>query len=585
MIRDFSKLDSSEFDLLVIGGGIAGAGVAWDAALRGLRVLLVEKGDFGAATSSGCYKIVHGGLRYLQHLDFKRSLESIREQRALRYIAPHLVHPLPFLVPCYQGIKRGKEILSLGMNLYELLGAGRNRDIDDYHHLPRHRFISKDQTLQIAPGLNTSKLTSGLIYFDCQMSSCERLTFSVIRAAADAGACVINYAEVNGAQSITVGDGKFSEVIVRDLITGNLHKARAQVVVNASGPWVDSVLQGFGAKRTSNSFSRNIFSKGFQVVLPQFIKGFAVAVESSYEDKTSVVSRGGRSFFLTPWRNHTMLGTADSLFVGEPDTFKLDPEEIRNFVLDAASAYSNIALDPKNIRFVYGGLRPIDEDYVDRAAEVPLMAATHVSKKDEIIDHEFNGGPENLISMIPVKYTTFRGVSEGVVNLVQKKLGQRQTDSITAQSRVYGGEIADYAIFLAQKYGEYSELFPQETIYHLASHYGTRMDSVINLVKRSSQLGAPLGPKTQVLRAEIIHAVREEMSLHLSDVAFRRTGLGTLGNPGTGALVEAANLLQGELGWSESEKVTQIERAVFTMRSGLPEDSNYNLVNEKAATR
>ncbi len=585
MTRDFSKLGGKEFDLLVVGGGIAGAGVAWDAALRGLSVLLVEKGDFGAATSSGCYKIVHGGLRYLQHLDFKRSLESIREQRALRFIAPHLVHPLPFLVPCYQGIKRGKEILSLGMNLYELLGAGRNRDIDDYHHLPRHHFISKHQALQIAPGLNTSKLTSGLIYFDCQMSSCERLTFSVISAAADAGACVFNYAEVEGASSVHVGEKKLSEVAVRDNVSGNLHKVRARIVVNAAGPWVDLVLRGFGASRASKSFSRNIFSKGFQVVLPQFIKGYAVAVESSYEDQTSLVSRGGRSFFLTPWRGHTMLGTADSLFNGEPDTFNLNSEEVDKFVLDAALAYSHKALNPKNIRFVYGGLRPIDEDYVDQAEEAPLMAATHVSKKDEITDHEFIGGPENLISMVPVKYTTFRAISEGVVNLVQKKLGQRQSNSRTAQSRVKGGDIPDYSSFLAQKYNQYSDLLPRETICHLACHYGTQMGSVINLTKSSSQLGLSLSPQTQILKAEVIHAVHEEMSIHLSDVALRRTGLGTLGNPGAEALAEAANLMQGELGWSEAEKLLQIERTVFTLKSGLSGDGDQSLVSENAATR
>ena len=245
LTRDIDSLGKREFDLLVIGGGINGAGIAWDAALRGLSVALIERADFGGATSSGCFKIIHGGLRYLQHLDLKRVRESVREQRILRTIAPHLVSPLPFLVPCYGRGRKGREFLSLGLLLYEFVVAcDRNRNLGVHHQLSRFRRLDSQQCLRHAPGLKAEGLTGGVLYEDVQLSNCERFTFAVVASAREAGAVVANYCEavqLNASQAES-GEGRIESVTAHDLFRGTELQIKARFVVNATGPWVDQVI-------------------------------------------------------------------------------------------------------------------------------------------------------------------------------------------------------------------------------------------------------------------------------------------------------------------------------------------------------
>ncbi|HQH27716.1 MAG TPA: FAD-dependent oxidoreductase, partial [Oligoflexia bacterium] len=221
------------FDVIVIGGGINGAAVAWDLSLRGYRTLLVEKADFGSAASAGCFKIAHGGLRYLQHLDLPRLWESANEQRILRQIAPHFIHPLPFLIPCYGRGMKSRAVLDFALSLYELLACKRNKSVDRYHMLASHAVISSEHCLRIAPGITPYKLRAGVVYYDCQISNCERLTYSVIRSAADAGACMLNYVEATGFETRQAGGAAkaIDAVRLRDLLSGREFRVRAKIVV------------------------------------------------------------------------------------------------------------------------------------------------------------------------------------------------------------------------------------------------------------------------------------------------------------------------------------------------------------------
>jgi len=279
--RDHTTLESTTFDVLVIGGGIIGVAVAWDAALRGLQVALVEKKDFGSETSAGCFKLIHGGVRYLQYLDFPRVLESIREQYILRKIAPHLVHPLPFLIPCYGRGLKGKEFLKLGMMVYELFAWRRNNGLNAYHHLAKHQVLQAEECLKIAPGLKREGLQGGVVFTDCQLSNCERLTFSVAQSAHDAGACLGNYLEVvslSPSSAVTGGSKQIFVAIVEDVLSGKIFEVKARIVVNATGPWsrhVYSLFQGFPKneekfeKSKALNSRQQIFSKGIQVTLPK----------------------------------------------------------------------------------------------------------------------------------------------------------------------------------------------------------------------------------------------------------------------------------------------------------------------------
>ena len=269
MNRDLARLTEGVYDVLVIGGGIYGLFTAWDASLRGLSVALVEKGDFGQGTSSNTLRIIHGGLRYLQHGNIYRMRRSIHERTVFMRIAPHLVHPIPFLIPTYGHGLRGKEILSLALRMGDFIGWDRNCLSDPQKHLPAGRVLSKHECLKLFPGVNQEGLNGGVVYYDSQMYNSERFILSVARSAYDAGAAIANYAEVT--EILQDRDG-ISAVKAKDGLSGDEFECRARVIVNASGPWlVARVLRTAhpSSKRVLglNWSRRGLFAVTYQVPL------------------------------------------------------------------------------------------------------------------------------------------------------------------------------------------------------------------------------------------------------------------------------------------------------------------------------
>ena len=577
--RDVSALSKEKFDLLIIGGGINGAAVAWDAALRGLKVALVERGDFGAGASSGCFKIVHSGLRYLQHLDISRLRESVIEQRVLRKIAPHLVHPLAFMIPCYGYAMKSKGVLKLGMTLFEMLSHPRNAEVDGYHFLPKHQILSKEQCLNIAPGLNQKGLKGGVVYYDCQMSNCERLTLSIIKAAAKAGATVCNYAEVLSGEIIEgAGDQKrIKAVQVKDLLSGNSYRVKANVFLNAAGPWISQTLQRVSGVKGYEYGTTKMYSKGIQIVLPEFIKSFGVAVESSSVDEDTVVSRGGRSLFVFPWRGRSLIGTSDELVVEEPDKFAITPAEIGNLVQEARTAYNSPLITEDNVKFAFGGFRPVERKYQQKDFEkLKDKNLATVSRDDLIIDHAggaYNGFStkiENLISTEGVKYTTFRGFGEKATNLVEQKVKGQITSSKTADTQIAGGEIESYKEFLDYQISQNGSQLSKEIVVEMVRDYGSETKDVIDTAEGNQDLLSTI-EGTLVTKAAVLYAVRYEMANTVADVVLRRTGLGTIGYPGDDAMVEVATIMGTELGWSrfkQEEEVHKTRQAFLAL--GIP---------------
>ncbi|PIQ25495.1 glycerol-3-phosphate dehydrogenase [bacterium (Candidatus Blackallbacteria) CG17_big_fil_post_rev_8_21_14_2_50_48_46] len=546
MKRNLAQMATETYDLLIIGGGITGACIAWDAALRGLKTALVEKSDFSGATSSAPSKLVHGGLRYLKNLEFGLVRESLRERRYLEQIAPHQVDPLPFLLPAYRQSQNSPPILLAGMTLYELLSYDKRWLQDPDKQLPSFHPLSRKETLRRVPQLTPEGLISGLLYYDCLMHSPERLTLDFLQAASEAGADLANYAEVTGFER----EGKsLTGVTLQDRIGGENLSLKSKVIVNASGPWADLLL-GLMEEEPARHLLR---SKGIHIITR------AIA---PLDQALTLTNEQGEHLFIIPWRGYSLIGTTDRQFEGHPDQFKVTSEDIDELIEKTNRMYPAAALTRTDVRYFYGGLRPI----VEKETKVKVDSYK-ASRKHEVYDHE-EEGIHGLISVIGGKYTTARHLAEQVVDKVYHQLKQPKAPCPTIQAQISGGKIERYQDFVSAQQSKWC-LYRPELIAHLCRSYGARVDKVLEVGKTAPGLLDPLSPDLQEVGAEILYAVREEMAQTLADAVFRRTGLGTLGDPGTAALEKAADLMAQELGWDSEKRASELARV--KARFVLPE--------------
>lgn len=297
MKRDLNRLAEQKYDVLIIGAGIYGATMAWEATLRGLSVALVEKADFGSATSANSLKIIHGGLRYLQHADFKRARESVCERTALLRIAPHLIHPLPVLIPTYGYGLKGRAAFALGLAVNELIGFDRNRYIaDPQKHIPPGHTISRGECLKLLPEIDQKGLTGGVLFYDAQVYNSERLPLAFLHSAKNAGAHLMNYAEVTG--FLQNGNG-VTGAQVKDVLTGDRFDIRAKMVINTAGPWIHSLLHLInGPLPSSSSFAKAINLVTRRPLIEKYAAG--ISSQSGYRDKDAIINKGSRYLFIAP---------------------------------------------------------------------------------------------------------------------------------------------------------------------------------------------------------------------------------------------------------------------------------------------
>ncbi len=549
LTRDLKALKSEEFDALVIGGGINGAAIAWEAALRGLKVALIERGDFGSGASQGCFRIAHGGLRYLQHLDLRRLRESAQEQKILRGLAPHLVRPFPFLVPCYAYGMKGREALRLGMFLYESLTSRRNSGLEEELHLAKHQVLSTSETLALAPGLNPEGLRGGVIYHDCQITSSDRLTLAVVQAAVDCGAVAANYCSVVRFERAEGSSGAIVEAFCRDETTGQKFSLKAKYYINATGPW-SRLVAGLGGNHAQLKRRERVFSKGVQLVFPRLNHARAVAVESRDYDAAAVVRRGGRSYFLVPWMGRTLAGTYDVAFEDHPDAYTITEGEISAFVTELRSAYQDPKLNLENVQHAFGGLRAVDPQ------QEFTTALPGVARQEFIVEHSKQGGPSNLISVEGVKYTTFRALAERVVNLLTETFPDLAAAGGSKSLKLPGGDFRS----LTEEVQLLSARYPQleASAQHLVGMYGNRTSAVAEVVAEDERFLKPVTAGAPVLLGELVYAARYEMVEQLTDLIMRRSILGALGYPGQAALQLAAKTLAPELGWDTARCETEV---------------------------
>jgi glycerol-3-phosphate dehydrogenase len=400
----------SEFDVIIIGAGINGAGIARDAAMRGLKVLLLDKGDLASGTSSASTRLIHGGLRYLEHFEFRLVRESLRERETLLRIAPHLVKPLPITIPIYKQSRRGRATVRAGMIAYDLLSLGKS--------LPSHQIFSRAETLEQSPGLNPEGLLGSARYFDAQVEFAERLVVENVLSAREYGAEIVTYAPVT---KIATEDGTVSDV--EFVVDGNSHLARARVVINAAGPWVDRLLE-----RAPVESPRLIGgTKGSHIVVPPF----PVASKSAiYLEAQS----DRRPFFIIPWNGNYLIGTTDVRYEEDPDRVRSEMWEIDYLLAETNRAFPGAGLTRNRILFAYSGVRPLpwtrNED------------EQNITRRHFIREHP---RVKNLLSIVGGKLTTYRSLAEECVDLVFRKLGRQSPECLTASEILPPPVIRDFS--------------------------------------------------------------------------------------------------------------------------------------------
>jgi len=545
MRRDLARLADTVFDVVVIGGGVCGAAVAWDAALRGLSVALLERTDFCAETSAWSLKVVHGGIRYLQHLDFKRVRESCRERSALLRIAPHLVHPMPFVVPTYGHGLQGSEALAAAFLLLSAVTPDRNRGIaDPERRIPAGRLVSRRQLLEWFPHLEPTHPAGAGVFCDGQMYNPPRLVWEFVRSAAERGAVAANYCEVTGL--LREGD-RVTGVRVTDRMDGGQVDVRARTVVNASGPFAEQIYvkQGLRPER------RIPLSRDMALVIGKpLVTGRALAAQTSYKDPDAVLSRGNRHVFLVPWRNHTLIGVNSRVWPGDPYALKVTEAEVAGFVDEIRAAAPQFGITLDDVAMVYAGLLPFGQN---DAGAVDLS----FGKRSHLIDHEAADGVKGLVSAISIRFTTARGLAEQATDLVFRKLGKAPPPCPTQHTPLLGARF-DRFTGLAQTISAALGVAPGDgAASHLAHNHGSAYGDVLRVAETVPR-GREHIAGSDTLRAEVVHAVREEMALTLADCVFRRTDLGTGGNPGDAALDETADLMAEELGWTPEHRAREL---------------------------
>ncbi|MCE5242578.1 MAG: glycerol-3-phosphate dehydrogenase/oxidase [Syntrophobacteraceae bacterium] len=550
MKRDLSSLASQEYDVIVLGAGAFGSCAAWEAASRGLSVALVERGDFCCATSANHLKMVHGGIRYLQHADIQRVRESCRERSILLRIAPHLVRPIPILMPTYGNGMQGREVLGAGLLLYDLITSDRNRGLgDEARRIPRGRIISRDECLEVYPHLKQEGLTGAGVFFDAQFYNPPRLALAFLRSAVMAGACIGNYCEAVG---FVRKHERICGVRVRDVLTGAGFDIRGKMVLNAAGPWADRLLAD-GASirlRPVPSFSRDL---GFVVRRP-LARSHALAIQLHTKDPDAVLSRKGRHVFVVPWREYSLVGVWHKVHKSGPDGIGVREEEIRGYIDEVNASYPAFAITLEDVSMINTGLTLFGENS-EGAEDLSF------GKRSLLIDHAREYGVEGLVTLIGVRATTARGMAEKAVDLIFRKLGKAPAASRTSTTRIYGGKIDDFEGFLQQAGRQNGNPRSMEVMRHLAHNYGARYGEVLRYTGENPAWGATLG-ESQVIGAEVVHAVREEMAQKLEDVVFRRTDLGTGAYPGESSLRACTAVMADEMKWDEARREREIREVM-----------------------
>lgn len=511
------RLKNEHFDLLVIGGGIVGASVARDAALRGLAVALIEKGDFASGTSSKTSKLIHGGLRYLEHGHLSLVRESLRERAFYLGSAPHRVWAASLLLPIYRGSRPAWKI-RIGLGLYDWL-SGR-------HRLRRYRMLPKAQLTQRVPDLNTKGLVGAGEFGDCQMQD-ARLCVDSILSAARAGAVCVNYIE---ARDLLKKDGRICGASAADLRTGEEFEVRARICVNAGGPWSDALrlMENASAERRIRP------TQGIHLLMPR-LSDRAFLLEAPQD---------GRVFFVLPWQGQTLIGTTETEVNGSLDQLVPKKDEVRYLQQAVGHYFPEWDLGDQAIIAVMTGARPLLAPPSKKGGK-----STSVSR-----EHEIEIGPAGLVSIMGGKYTTARLMAEQTIDRVVNLLGS------TARGQSDNRQLLPpVPADMLKRLGSQATFLDQPLLQALVERYGTAASKVIDRLCRDRELAQPLHADSPFLLAEVVYAMEDEMACTLSDVLMRRLPAAWQSGHGLQNAEILSEVLQRFVGHTFEESQNQME--------------------------
>jgi glycerol-3-phosphate dehydrogenase len=533
------------FDVIVIGAGINGAAVARDAAMRGLKVLLLDKGDISSGTTQWATRLIHGGLRYLQYYEFALVRESLKDREELLRMAPHLVKPLGFLVPVYDYMSRGKLMVQAGMIAYDALSYDKS--------LERHHIYDREQTLERYPGLNPEGLKGAAFYYDAQVEYAERIPVENAISAHENGAVVLTYTKVD---RIVVEDGRATGVEFENLLGGGRYSAHAPVILNMAGPWVDEVLGGM-----NRAEERMIGgTKGSHLVVDPFPGAPQAALYVEAQED-------GRPYFIVPWNGRYLIGTTDIRYEDDLDYVEASEEEIQYLIEETNRVIPEANLTRGDVLFTYSGVRPLPYQ--------PEGAEGGVTRRHLLYDHaEKDPKIEGLISTIGGKLSTYPTLAREMVDEVYKKLGRKAPKSRTDKWPLPGSDTKDFEAFTAEF--KATSGLTEELAERLLKVYGVRAPEVLDEAGDDHSLRVPLSPsptvETGLLGAEVLYAFRREMAQTLSDVLLRRTMVGLGPRVALDVDEAAAQVAVRHLGWSQERAEREVREYRDFVRRYKPKD-------------
>ena len=527
----------SEYDVVVVGGGIYGATMAWEAVSRGLTVLLMEKHDFGSGTSANSLKTIHGGLRSLQRLDFKSMREYIRERRALMRIASHLVEPMKCVTPTYSKLTKSKMVMWTGINLYDLIAYDRNKELDSSRKIESSRLISKQSLLENVPALDSSSMTGAACWFDAQVYNSERLVLSFIMSASRAGADVFNYMEK---KEYLQEDGKITGLVAVDELTGKTVNVKTTTVIDCTGPWAS---QEEFFRNSLQDAKPKVMARAVNLVIKRKLSECALGVSPKISS---------RLLFIAPWREGSIVGTWYYPETNSPEQLGLTEDELMVCLEQINSVFPSFKLVKEDVSLIHRGLQPADTGKPETGEPVLWTESLVFNSKLEKV-------PTGMYWVQGVKLTTARNTAIEVINSLTNAQRLKVKPSLTHMTQLYGGEISNYEAFSADCLQKLSARCSSRVVKRLIKNYGSNLESIIKIIESEPVMAQLIPGSIDTIRAELNYALENEMTYKLSDLLLRRTDIGTFAIPEQETINYCADIMAEYFGWSETDRQQNIE--------------------------
>ena len=518
--------DARHFDVAIIGAGINGAGIARDAALRGLSVAVFDKDDMCTGCSWISSRLIHGGLRYLEYGEIPLVYESLHERRYLRLNAPHLVKPLRICLPIFEGARRGPLLIRLGMIAYDLLSI--------FKTVPNHEMLGSDDIREEEPGLRKEGLKAAARYYDLQVAFAERLVLENLLSARSAGAEVLTHCEVT---AIKTADGAISAITYVDKEDNTAHEVSVTMVVNAAGPWVDRVLQTAPVPTKRHIGG----TKGSHIIVGKFD---GAPSEAFYVEAAA----DGRPFFIIPWNKQYLIGTTDIRYDEDLDKIRASAAEVDYLLTETNRVFPAAKLTVADIHYAYAGVRPLP--FQEKGPE-SAITRRHIIKVNKKV-------AKGLISIIGGKLTTYRNLAEQTVDRIAKLQHRKLPRCRTRDSLLPGAS----GLARAEQQLQGLELLSEQGIERIMSIYGGRAAGICELCQNDRTLARCIDSNGTVLAAEAVFAIREEFAKSLIDIVFRRLMIGLDADQGRPLYTAIADIAADAFGWDADQKSQQLDELI-----------------------